>query len=88
MEDELVIANRGCQSSQKSEKMLSTPSYFDAPADSFNFKSRACLHHETLNGKMHHFKRMSDTFRHGRKKLSIEFKAIAIIVQLQMEKRE
>eukprot|EP00957_Ditylum_brightwellii_P196828 14996141-Ditylum_brightwellii.AAC.1 len=68
MEGKLVIADSGYQTSQKSEEMLSTPSYFDDP-DLFDFKSRARLRHETLNGRMHHFKCMSDTFRNGEKKL-------------------
>eukprot|EP00957_Ditylum_brightwellii_P096337 7337589-Ditylum_brightwellii.AAC.1 len=68
MEGKLVIADNGYQTSQKGEEMLSTPSYFGDP-DLFDFKSRACLRHETLNGRMRHFKCMSDTFRHGGKKL-------------------
>eukprot|EP00957_Ditylum_brightwellii_P092844 7068259-Ditylum_brightwellii.AAC.1 len=84
MEGKLVIADSGYQTSRRGEEMLSTPCYFD-DLDLFNFKSRARLRHETLNGRMHHFKCMSVTFRHGGKKLGIAFEVVAVIVQFQME---
>eukprot|EP00957_Ditylum_brightwellii_P128080 9768572-Ditylum_brightwellii.AAC.1 len=63
--------------------MLCTPSWFDHP-DLFNFKSRTHLPPETLNGQMHNFKTMFDTWRHGGEKLGIVFEAVAIIIQYQM----
>eukprot|EP00957_Ditylum_brightwellii_P168008 12789639-Ditylum_brightwellii.AAC.1 len=67
MDGKLVIADRGYQSSKKDGKMLSPPSLLDPP-ELYNFKFRACLCHEVLNGRMWNFKSISDTWRHGAKK--------------------
>jgi len=87
MNGKLVIADRGYISSKLDEQMLCTPSWFDHP-DVLNFKSRARLRHETLNGRMHNYKTMRDTWRHGGKKLGIAFEAVAVIIQYQMDSGE
>jgi hypothetical protein len=79
-----VIADRGYQTNREDEKMLSLPSHLDSK-ELYRFKSRARLRHETFNGRVHAFKSMSDTFRHGEKKLRQVFEAVTVTVQYQMD---
>ena len=48
LDGKLVIADRGYQTSKEDERMFSLPNLLD-PSELYNFKSRACLHHEKLN---------------------------------------
>jgi hypothetical protein len=83
----LAIVDLGYQSSEPDEQMLSVPSHLDSK-ELYNFKSRARLRHETLNGRIAAFKSMSDTFRHGKEKMKLAFEAVAVIVQYQMDNGE
>jgi len=49
------------------------------------FQSRACCHHESLNGQLCNFKILQDKFRHGLKCHQIAWEAVAVIVQYQMD---
>eukprot|EP00978_Attheya_sp_CCMP212_P001008 scaffold2078_cov41-Attheya_sp.AAC.2 len=86
-EGKLAVVARGYQSSEVDEQMLSLPSHLD-PKALFNFKSRARLWHETLNGRIAAFKSMSDTFKHGNEKMKLAFEAVAVTVQYAMDNGE
>ena len=49
-----------------------------------NFKSRARLRQETLNGRLKKFAALEQTFRHGLQKHKLAFEAICVIVQNTM----
>jgi len=86
-EGKLAVVDRGYRSSKVDEQMLSLPSHLD-PKALFNFKSRARLRHETLNGRIAAFKSMSDTFKHGNEKMKLAFEAVAVTVQYAMDNGE
>jgi hypothetical protein len=83
----LVVVDLRYQSSEPDEHMLSVPSHLDSK-ELYNFKSRARLRHEMLNGHIAAFKSMSDTFRHGKEKMKLAFEAVAVTVQYQMDNGE
>eukprot|EP00978_Attheya_sp_CCMP212_P022184 scaffold65842_cov43-Attheya_sp.AAC.1 len=78
------IADRGYQTSKADETMLSLPSYLDSK-ELYSFKSQAWLRQETFNRRVHAFKSMSDTFRHGEQRLRQVFEAVVVTVQYQMD---
>ena len=82
-----VIADRGYQTSREDEQMLCIPNHLDSK-ELYSFKSRARLRHETFNGRVHAFKSMSDTFRHGEIKHKHVFEAVVVTVQYQMDNGE
>eukprot|EP00978_Attheya_sp_CCMP212_P032891 scaffold130275_cov48-Attheya_sp.AAC.1 len=83
----LVVVDLGYQSSEPDEQRLLVPSHLDLK-ELYNFKSRARLWHETLNGRIAAFKSMSDTFRHGKEKMKLAFEAVTVTVQYQMDNGE
>jgi hypothetical protein len=81
----MVMADRGYRTSKPGEvNMLATPDDRDEP-DLKRFKSRARCRTETVMGRLKEFKCLSDTFRHGVEKHEWAFKAVAVIVQYQIE---
>ena len=50
-----------------------------------NFKSRARLRQESLNGRLKKFGALEQTFKHGVKKHKFAFEAICVMVQNQMD---
>ncbi len=81
----LCIADRGFQSRFAAErKHLALPDYMDSK-ELHNFKSRARLRQETFNRRLKHFSAMTETFRHGFIKHGIALRAVAVIVQYQMD---
>ena len=84
-EGKLIVADRGYKSSVAREAAkLSLPNPFDSK-ELNNFKSRARLRQETFNGRLKHFRALSDTFRHGFDKHKFVFEAVVVIVQYQMD---
>jgi hypothetical protein len=79
------IANVGYEMDAKGKlRYLCIPSHLDS-GELQNFKSRACCHHESLNGQLNNFKILQDIFHHGETCHGIAFHAVAVIVQYQME---
>eukprot|EP00957_Ditylum_brightwellii_P186812 14224513-Ditylum_brightwellii.AAC.1 len=64
--------------------MLPPPSLLDSP-ELYNFNSHARLCHEVLNSHMWNFNSLSDTWRHGAKKVGITYDAVAVIIQYQFD---
>ena len=50
-----------------------------------NFKSRVRARHESFNGRLRHFKALSDTFHHAKSKHVHVFESICVMVQYQMD---
>jgi hypothetical protein len=81
----LCIADRGFRSKYAHEhKVMSLPDYMDSP-ELHNFKSRARLHHESFNRRLKHFEALSSTWKNGFIKHGITLRAVAVIVQYQMD---
>ena len=80
--NKVAIVDRGYIDKKKSVK-LSWPNPHDAKEVN-NFKSRARLRHESFNGRMSFFDSLSQEFRHTEEQHGIVFKAVATIVQYQM----
>jgi hypothetical protein len=79
----LVIVDRG-YIAEKMRHQLSWPNSHDDPATN-NFKSRCRLRHETFNGRMCFFSTMNQTWRHTIDQNGFAFRAVAAIVQYQMD---
>ena len=79
----LVIADRGYQTSEKDEKMMSTPNMLDNKATA-NFKSRARCRQESFNGWLKQFAILRDTYRHNMEKHRYVLQAIAVMIQVQI----
>jgi hypothetical protein len=77
----LVYADRGYNSNLADKSMLSTPNTMDSMGLQ-NFKSRSRLCLETLNGRLKKCECLNQTFRHGREKQSLAFKAPTQFPQL------
>jgi hypothetical protein len=78
----LVIADRG-YINDKWKEQVSWPHEHDSK-EANNFKSRVRLRHETFNGRMSFFGTMTQTWRHTDEQLGFAFRAVAVIVQYQM----
>ncbi len=82
-EGKLANVDRGYIDKKHKEK-LSWPNAQDLPATN-NLKSRIRLRHETFNGRMGFFESMRQTWRHTERQHGIAFRAVAVIVQYQMD---
>ena len=81
----MVIADRGYRSSRPDEvNMMATPNESD-PKGLGKFKSRGRCRMESLNSRLKQFKALTHVFRHGKQKHEWAFKAVAVIVQYQLE---
>jgi hypothetical protein len=81
----VCIANRGFRSKHAHErKRFAYPDYMDSK-ELNNFKSRARLQQETYNRRLKHFQALSSTFTNGFVKHGIALRAVAVIVQYQMD---
>ena len=84
-EGKLVIADDGYDGDKHDDwKKLSLKNPMD-PKELKRFKSRARCRHETFNGRMKHFKILSDIYRHDQGKHEYAFVAVAVFIQYQME---
>ena len=84
-EDKMAVLDRGCRTSRKDEAhRLATPMIGD-DAELHIFMSRVRCRTETVMGRLKEFKCLSETFRHGVEKHEWCFKAVAVIVQYQMD---
>jgi hypothetical protein len=79
-----VHADRGYNSNFADESMLSTPNNLDSKGLQ-NFKSRSRLRLETLNGRLKKYECLNQTFRHGKEKQSLAFKAVIVTIQYHMD---
>ena len=81
----IAILDRGYRTKYAHEKKhFSLPDYMDSK-ELNNFKSRARLRQETFNGRLKFFKALSGTFENGFEKHGIALRAVAVIVQYQMD---
>jgi len=81
----VCIVDRGFHTKFEHErKHFSYPDLMDSK-DLHNFKSRTRLRQETFNSRLKHFSSMSETFKNGFVKHGIAVRAIAVIVQYQMD---
>ena len=81
----VVIADRGFRSKLVSEqKHFATPDYMD-DQELHNMKSRARLRQETFNRRLKHFEALASTWNLAFEKHGIALRAIATIVQYQMD---
>lgn len=81
----VCIADRGFISRKAAEKKhFATPDYMDSTELS-NFKSRSRLRQETYNRRLKHFGCLSNTWRFGFAKHGIALRAVAVVVQYQMD---
>ena len=80
----LVIADRGYNTSNADEKMLSQPNDLDSK-ELNNFKSRARLRQETYNGRLTFFNILNATFKQSDAKHKLALEAVCVIVQYQMD---
>jgi hypothetical protein len=81
----VCIADRGFRSKHAHERRLfALPDYMDSPELS-NFKSRARLRQESFNSRLKKFRVLSNKWRHGMEKHGIALRAVAVIVQYQMD---
>lgn len=76
----LVVADRGYQTSDPKEKMMSTPNLMDDKETS-NFKSRAWCRQESFNGRIKNFASLCDTYRHHLDKHKFVLGAVVGIIQ-------
>jgi hypothetical protein len=82
----VAVLDRGFRSKLTTEKMCTAlPDYMDAGKELYNMKSRARLRQETWNGRIKHFGALSQTFTHGFVKHGIVLRAVAVLVQYQMD---
>jgi hypothetical protein len=75
-----VHADRGYNSNLADKSMLSTPNTMDSTGLQ-NFKSCSRFGLETLNGRLKKYECLNQTFRHGRERQSLAFKAIIVTIQ-------
>ena len=81
----LVIGDRGFKSKYAHEREhFSLPDYMDSE-ELHNFKSRARLRQETFNRRLKHFEALGSTFKNGFEKHAIALRAVAVLVQYQMD---
>jgi hypothetical protein len=81
----VCIADRGFRSKYAEErKHFALPDFMDSKPLS-NFKSRARCRHETYNRRLKHFECLSITFTNGFVKHGIALRAVAVMVQYQMD---
>lgn len=81
----LVSADRGFRSKYVDERNVFTlPDYMDSK-ELHSFKSRSRLRQETFNRRLKHFESMSSTFKNGFVKHGVALRAVATIVQYQMD---
>jgi len=84
--EKVCIADRGFRSKiPKEQKCFALPDFMDAGKELYNTKSRARLRQETWNGRLKHFGALSQTFTNGFVKHGIVLRAVAVLVQYQMD---
>jgi hypothetical protein len=82
----VCIADRGFRSKNPREQnCFALPDYMDAGRDLYKTKSRGRLRQETWNGRLKHFGALSQTFTHGFVKHGTVLRAVAVLVQYQMD---
>ena len=82
----VCIADRGFRSKIPSEqRCFALPDYMDAGKELGNTKSQIRLRQETWNGRLKHFGALGNTFTHGFVKHGITLRAVAVLVQYQMD---
>jgi hypothetical protein len=89
----VCIADRGYRSKIASEReVFAYPDFMDCSAEMdageqglYNFKSRARCRQETYNRRLKHFMCLSSTFKNGFAKHGIALRAVAVMVQYQMD---
>jgi DDE superfamily endonuclease len=82
----VCIADRGFRSAiVQEQKCFALPDFMDAGRELYNTKSRARLRQETWNGRLKHFGVLSQTFTHGFVKHGTALRAVAVLVQYQMD---
>ena len=82
----MVIADGGYRNSDCPDEveMIAIPDSMDSE-ELYNFKIRARQRHETFNGRIKHFRCLSDTFHHSFEQHKVAFEAVCVIVQYQMD---
>ena len=81
----VCIADRGFWSKLQHERdCFAYPDYMDSK-ELGNFKTRARLRQETFNRRLKHFEALSGTFANGFVKHGIALRAVAVLVQYQMD---
>jgi hypothetical protein len=81
----VCIADRGFRSKYENEqKHFALPDLMDSKP-LYNFKSRARMRQETYNRRLKHFECLSSTFTNGFVKHGIALRAVAVMVQYQMD---
>ncbi|CAB9522899.1 unknown protein [Seminavis robusta] len=76
--------DRGFRSkSARERERFAYPDYMDSK-ELHNFKSRSRLRQETYNRRLKHFQCLSETFKNGFEKHGIALRAVAVLVQIQM----
>lgn len=83
--NKICIADRGFRSKRPCEREnFGLPDYMDSK-ELNNFKSRARLRQETYNRRLKHFECLAGTFKNGFLKHGIALRAVAVLVQYQMD---
>ena len=81
----VCVADRGFRSKHTHErKVFAYPDYMDSK-ELHNFKSRIRLRQESYNRRLKHFEALSSAFKNGFIKHGVALRAVATIVQYQMD---
>ena len=83
--NKVCIADRGFRSKLVHElEVFAYPDYMDSK-ELHNFKSRARCRQESYNRRLKHFECLSGTFTNGFEKHGVALRAVAVMVQYQMD---
>ena len=81
---EVVIADRGYQTSRQDKQFISVPNIYDTK-ETAKFKSQVRLQHEGFNGRLKKYALMEVVWKHRMEKHGWAFGAIAVMVQYHLE---
>ena len=80
-----MVADRGYRTGSEQELRKIAFKRNDDPIELKRFKARATCRHETVNARIKQFNAVAETFRHGKDKHEMAFKAICVIVQYHLD---
>ena len=81
---DVVIADRGYQTSRADEQFMSTPNTFDS-TEVAKFKTNVRCRHETFNGRIKKYASMDITWKHTMEKHQLAFMAVITTVQYHLD---
>ena len=84
-EGKFMITDRGYRTGSVEEMKKIAYKRNDDPIQLKRHKGRATCRHETVNARIKQFQAVAETFRHGKDKHEMAFKAICVIVQYHLD---